>query len=231
MNPADWSLPARALVSVAALAAAAGLIWLILGVGGRSAADTGPASMVTTAPNPEALAASRVTSIIADPNRTGSGSSAQLAPPLSSAQAAASSIPLIFGEQDIAGAGAVATAWISGIATIRWDEDQQVRTDRLRAYLADDQDPALTQWVAPSNTTLSDLSGSHAALTGTATVDQVVTVARGSILLQVTLTQTSVRDNTPSKTATSSYVVTVVPRGGTWLVSAMIGAADGDPGY
>jgi hypothetical protein len=45
------------------------------------------------------------------------------------------------------------------------------------------------------------------------------------------VTQASVRDGSPAKSASSSYIVTVVPHDGTWLVSAMIGAADGDPGY
>jgi hypothetical protein len=234
VNPTDWPLPARILVSVAALLAATLVVWLILGVGGPSAADTGPAAP-TASPNPEvAGAANRSSSIIADSGQAGStaaGATPVDAPTTRTITSTTTSIPLVFGEQDIAAASAVAAAWVSGIATIKWDEDQQVRTDRLRAYLADDQDPALTRWVAPSSTTLTDLSSTHAVLTANAVVDQVVTIARGSILLQVTVTQASVRDGSPAKSASSSYIVTVVPHDGTWLVSAMIGAADGDPGY
>lgn len=239
MRPvADWSLGARLVAVVLSVAVAAGFVfWLFnLDSGSQDAAGrtadpaTGterrPASDTPRSIPPATSTTSRSTAPSSSPD---SGTAPSPSP--SPAGSVASAPPLAFSDQDIDAAGQVASAWVAGIASIDWQQDQQARTDVLRAYVADQSDTALTQWLAPSDTTLTDLTRTRTVLTGTAEVTQVVTVARASILLQVRLTQTTSRDGVADPApSTADYIVTLVPRDGQWLVTAMIGAADGDPG-
>lgn len=245
MTPVDeWSPGARAALAAGAFAViAAGVFWFMWGPGssGSSSAAAVDQTAAQAAPGsggrgelglPAAPAGGTAPTVITTAAPTSPSAAAGPSAAGAAGGGDAGSLALVFDQAQLDQAGKVAVAWVSGIASISWDEDQDARSDRLRAYLADPGDVDLNRWLSPSPTFLADLTEQKTVLAADATVDKVLTVARGSVLLQVTLTQTishaGVEDTAPS---TASYVVTLVPQGDTWLVSAMIGASGGDPGY
>lgn len=146
-------------------------------------------------------------------------------------QSATAGVPGLFSAEQIEDAGGVATEWATGIASLRWDEDQQARTDRLAALLADVDDPNMIRWTSPSQIQLDDFAAKKRVLEATASVSGVSAMTARSVVLAVKVEQTVFENGQRVDTATAEYLVTVVPVEDDWRVSGMGSTEFGDPGY
>lgn len=146
-------------------------------------------------------------------------------------QTGSGGVPGLFSPEQLDAASAVATEWATGIASLRWDEDQQARTDRLAALLADVDDPSMIQWTSPSQIQLDDFTAKKRVLEATASVSGVSAMTAKSIVLAVKVEQTVFENGERVDAATAEYLVTVVPVQDDWRVSGMGSTEFGDPGY
>lgn len=160
-----------------------------------------------------------------------SSATAGPAPPTSSASNGSGNVALPFPQEEVDAGADVATEWASGIASLRWDEDQQVRTDRLVALLADVNDVALARLTSPSQIQLDQFAAAKRVIEADAEVMQVTAVSAGSIVFDVEVTQSVYENGAQISTATDRYLVTVVPVADSWRVAAMGSTAQGDKGY
>lgn len=240
-DPMGWSLNARRGVAAAVIAVVAVAVGslLVFTDGQGTGADT--AAATTTSPAGSRTAPSSLTV-------TSSAGAAQVAQPAPQVTAPAGSatqpsgitaevsvpavIPLPFDSDQLTAAATVAVSWVGGISSVRYDEDQAARTTRLGAFLQNPNEPALRKWLAPTDAAIADLTTQRTVISSTAAVTKIATVTRSSVLFEVQVSQTTTQAGAAvGKTTQASYIVTVVPEGPTWKVTALIGAADGDPGY
>lgn len=159
------------------------------------------------------------------------GTSTGAAPSESKGSAGSSSVALPFSPDEIDAAADVATEWAAGIASLRWDEDQQSRTDKLVALLADVNDVALARLTSPSQIQLDQFEAAKRVIVADAEVKQVTAVSAGSIVFDVEVSQSVYENGTEVSTANDRYLVTVVPVSGSWRVAAMGSTDQGDKGY
>lgn len=224
----SWSARTRMLVAAAITVLVAAAVITAVVVSGQAHGDTtadGSASTVRSSYAP-AQRATGTGSAVA----SGTDSPAETATPQSGA-VLPSQIPLPYSEQRITAGASVAVDWVAGITAIRYDDDLAARATRLTAFLDDPADETLRRWLAPGHAAAKDLVTNRTVVTSQASITRIVTIARNSMLFEVAVTQNSRSATGKPATSTASYIVTVVPGGDTWKVTALIGATDGDPGY
>lgn len=142
-----------------------------------------------------------------------------------------SGVTLPFSEDEIDAGADMATDWASGIASLRWDENQQNRTDHLVAMLADVNDDALARLTSPSQVQVDQFKAAKRVIEADAEVQQVTAVSAGSIVFDIQVSQTIYENGAEVSTASDRYLVTVIPKAGSWRVAAMGSTAQGDKGY
>ena len=144
----------------------------------------------------------------------------------------ASAVPALpYTSDELADAAAVATQWLQGVSSIRWDEDQAARTARLSVYLTDQRNAELLRWLTPSASAMDDIVASQTVITANAAATEVDTMTPESLLLRVHVEQTTTRLDEAAKPVSSDWLITLSPSAGTWTVTALIEAGAGDPGY
>ena len=242
-DPMEWSLNARRGVAagvIGVVAIAVGSLLVFTADRGAGAANTG--AVTTTSPGVVRSVSSTLPTLMSP---AGVAQVAQPAPPVTapvgsdtppSGNTADVSVPAViplpFDRDQLAAAATVAVSWVGGISSVRYDEDQVARTTRLGAFLQNPTDPALRKWLAPTDAAIADLTTQQTVISSAAAVTKIATVTRSSVLFEVQVTQTTTQAGAAVGIPTpASYIVTVVPEGPSWKITALIGAADGDPGY
>lgn len=232
---AAWSKRARVVTVITVTALVAGIVVVALLISERpsSGMDPADAAAVTTRPSfaaPAGGGSSQPLGNISTPPSAAPGSTTSGSTD-GTGVVLPSQIPLSYTPAQITAGATIAADWLSGISTIRWDDNFDARAARLATYLQNPQDNDLRRWLAPGQAAVDEMTSNRTVVTAKVSLTRVVTVARSSLLFELAVTQTTATAGAKPEQATTSWIVTVVPQGQTWKVTALIGATDGDPGY
>lgn len=229
---ASWSQRARVVTVITVTALVAGIVVVALLISERRPSGIDPANAAAAATTARSSFAAPAGGSSQQP--LGSSSTPTTAPASTRGETGVvlpSEIPLSYTSAQITAGGTIAAEWLSGISTIRWDDDFDARAARLAVYLQNPQDNDLRRWLAPGQAAVDEMTSNRTVVTAKVSLTQVVTVARSSLLFELAITQTTATAGAEPDQVTTSWIVTVVPQGQTWKIAALIGATDGDPGY